>query len=546
MTGDCTPHTHRHTGIMVAAAVAGALLTVLLLSCTRPSSGPRNSAKGLHALEDDFVGLAEKTLPAVVGISCDIEQPATMPLPERLQEWFEEHGHDIPEGLFDDERGEHLWKWFEEQGHRLPKDFFDDERGEDADDETDEEAPPALRGASIGSGWIYDAEGFIVTNAHVVRDATRINVSLNDRPDDDRLYAAELWGTDPKSELAVIKIEADRRLPALKLGSSEKTKVGSWVMAVGRPFDLPRTVTVGVVSAKGRMLPGQSQYISIGDVIQTDAPINVGNSGGPLVNLDGEVVGINVAITSPGAALMPVSVGIGFAIPADTAAHVVPKLVAERKVPRGWLGIRIDDLTPNMRDFFKAPDGGALVTKPLPGTPAAEASLRVDDVIVAVGDQQVSSTWDLQKAISRSAPYAKVALRIIRDGKEKELTATLGEMPAKYAGLGDPKTVAAAKKKQLGLEVKAIDRELEKEFDLDRDRGVVVVKVKPNSLAMGKVRPGDVVVKVNEAEVRTVAQYEAAIKAARASERHYMLLRLERRISDDELTLITADIALEP
>ena len=541
MTGDCTPHVRRHTGIILAAALAGALLTALLLSCTRPASGPLGAAgaKDIHALDDDFTQLAEKTLPAVVGISCDIQRPADTQLPRQLREWFEEHDRDIPEGLLDDERGERLREWFEEHRDGLPDGVYGDE--------IDEEIPPALRGASIGSGWIYDAEGFIVTNAHVVRNATRINVSLNDRPDDDRLYPAELWGTDPKSELAVIKIAADRRLPVLKLGSSAETKVGSWVMAVGRPFDLPRTVTVGVVSAKGRMLPGRSEYIAIGDVIQTDASINVGNSGGPLVNLNGEVVGINVAITSPGAALMPVSVGIGFAIPADTAAHVVPKLVAERKVPRGWLGVRIDNLTPNMRDFFQAPKGGALVTRLFPDTPAAKAGLRVDDVIVAVGDHPVASTWDLQKAISRNAPDAKVALRIIRDGKEKLLAVTLAELPAKYAGLGDKQAAATAKEEQqLGLEVKPIDRKLKKEFDLERDDGVVVVKVKPDSLAMGKVRPGDVVVKVNNDEVATVAEYEAAIKAARTSGRSYMLLRLERRISDDETTLITADITLKP
>ncbi len=517
MTGDCTYHHHRHTGIVVAAAVAAALLTTLLLSCGRPSHRPLGTAnaKDIHALEANFIQLAEKTLPAVVGISCNIERPVEAGLPERVREWMEEHDYVIPERLLDDEN--------------------------------EEDMPPPLSQASVGSGWIYAPEGFIVTNAHVVRDATHINVSLNDQPDDDRLYPAELWGTDPKSELAVIKITAERRLPTLKLGSSAQTKVGSWVMAIGRPFDLPQTVTVGVVSAKGRVLPGQSEFISIGDVIQTDASINVGNSGGPLVNLAGEVVGINVAITSPSPLMMPVSVGIGFAIPADMAAHVVPKLVAERKVPRGWLGVRIDNLTPNMRDFFQAPSGGALVTKLFPDSPAAKAGLHVDDVITAVGDQPVISTWDLQKAISCNTPGVEVSIRIIRDGKEKALTTTLSEMPAKYAGLPNEDTTASAKKDQpLGLEVKPIDGKLKKEFSLERDRGVVVVKVEPNSLAMREVRRGDVVLKVNSDEVKTVAEYEAAIKAASTSGRRYMLLRLERRLGEDEIGLVTADITLKP
>jgi len=508
-------HSHGHRRIVLVGIVVCAVLATLALSCSPPLREPVSSSSDtqLRTLEANFIKMAEQTLPAVVSIFCEIESPPAGIDRKQLYEWFKEYEFPMPPGLRD----------------------HDDEEAEGPE------------GMSMGSGWIYRSDGFIVTNAHVVRNAGAIRVELNDREGDGRYYPAKLWGTDPKSELAVIKIEADRKLPVLKLGDSKKLKVGSWVMAVGSPFALHQTVTAGIVSAKGRPLHGQSQYITIGDVIQTDASINIGNSGGPLVNLNGEVVGVNVAIASPGGRAMPVSVGIGFAIPADTAAYVVPKLIAQRKVPRGWLGVGIDDLSPNMRDFYEVPAGGALVTRILPETPAAKSGLRVDDVITAVDEQQVASTWELQKAISRHPPAAQVKLRVVRDGKEQVLSVKLSAMPAKYAGLDERKPSAARKKKPgLGLEVRAIDGELRKEFELKRDQGVVVVEVKGNSPARGKVRPGDVIVKVNRGDVQTLGEYKKAIEAARHAGRDYLLLRLERVLAHGETTMVTADISLKP
>ncbi len=508
-------HSHGHSRIILAGIVVCALLATLALSCSTPLRQPVRSSSDtqLRALEANFIKIAEQALPAVVSIFCEIESP--------------------PAGL----DRKQLYEWFKKYEFPMPPDLRDY-------DEEEAEGPEAM---SMGSGWIYRSDGFIVTNAHVVRNAGAIRVGLNDREDDDRYYPAKLWGTDPKSELAVIKIEADRKLPVLELGNSQDLKVGSWVMAVGSPFALHQTVTAGIVSAKGRPLPGQSQYITIGDVIQTDASINIGNSGGPLVNLNGQVVGVNVAIASPGGRAMPVSVGIGFAIPADTAAYVVPKLIAQRKVLRGWLGVGIEDLSPNMRDFYGAPAGGALVTGLIPETPAAKSGLRVDDVITAVDEQQVASTWELQKAISRHPPPAQVKLRVVRDGEEKDLPAKLGAMPAKYTGLDEPKPSTGRKKKPgLGLEVRALDAELKREFELERDQGVVVVEVKGSSPARGKVSPGDVIVKVNRTDVQTLAEYEQAIEAAQNAGRGYLLLRLERVLAYGETTMVTADISLKP
>jgi len=506
------PHDSRRT--VLAGLVVCALAVTLALSCSPPvreSVRPSRDTQ-LRTLEDSFVTIAEQTLPAVVSIFCEIAAPPAGIDRKQLYEWFKKYEFPMPPEL----------RQYEDEGTEGPQ------------------------GMSMGSGWIYRSDGFIVTNAHVVRNAGAIRVQLNDREDDDRYYPAKLWGTDPKSELAVIKIEADRKLPVLKLGASGNLQVGSWVMAVGSPFALHQTVTAGIVSAKGRPLHGQSQYITIGDVIQTDASINIGNSGGPLVNLDGQVVGVNVAIASPAGRALPVSVGIGFAIPADTAAYVVPQLIAQRKVPRGWLGVGIDDLSPNMRDFYQAPGGGALVTRILPDTPAAGSALRVDDVITAVDEQQVNSTWELQKAISRHPPAAQIKLRIVRDGKDQELSVKLGAMPAKYTGLDEQKPAAGPRKKAgLGLEVRAIDDKLKKEFELKRDQGVAVVEVKGNSPARGKVRPGDVIVKVNRDEVQTLGEYKQAIGAAQHAGRDYLLLRLERVLEEGETTMITADISLK-
>lgn len=498
-----------HTLFLAAVAILLATATMTILSCDR-GHGPLNiGGRGVAALEGDFTRIAAQTLPSVVSISCEVTPRPISQAERQVREWFEQH--DFP-------------------GPPTP------------DTDADQ------RATSVGSGWIYSPDGFIITNAHVVRDASRIMVELNDRPGESRQHQAQLWATDPRSELAVIKVDPGRSLPTLKLGDSERLAVGSWVMAVGSPFALQQTVTVGVVSAKGRLLPGEDDYITIGDVIQTDASINIGNSGGPLVNLRGEVVGINVAIASPTAGSLPVSVGIGFAIPAATAAHVVPKLISQRTVPRGWLGVAIEDLSPNMREFFSAPEGGALVNRIFNSAPAATSDLREDDVIVAVNGTAISSPWDLQKAISLRPPGATVSLRIIREGVQKSLTTTLGHMPAKYTGQAEQgeRDAPARTEFELGLELKPIDAKLKDKLELHREHGVVVTQVKAGSAARGKLHRGDVIVWIDGDPIQKPEDCKQAVEKAVQSDRGYILIRAERTLNDGEVTLVTADIPLTP
>jgi serine protease Do len=285
---------------------------------------------------------------------------------------------------------------------------------------------PMPRGG-LGSGWVYSEDGYIVTNAHVVKDATDIRVRLYDRDGDDRQYEAKLIGTDPRTELALLKIDAGRKLPTLGVGDSHALQVGEWVMAVGSPFELDQTVTVGVVSAKGRMLGSGDPRFQMGDIIQTDASINPGNSGGPLVDLDGRVIGVNVAILSGGA---PGNVGIGFAIPAATVERVIPQLKADGKIVRGWLGITIRDLNGNLRDAYKVPDGGALVETMRGDSPAKAGGLREEDVIVGVNGEAVKDSWALQQAVANHRPGEELKLDVVRGGKHEEVRVKLGDIPS--------------------------------------------------------------------------------------------------------------------
>lgn len=495
------------------------LLGVLLFGgCTTPSR-TLPGVPALHATDGgDVAAIAEKTLPAVVSIWCELEPPNDEAAKERRKQMFEWFKQFAPE----DEQGEGL-------------------RIEPAPDELDPENLPW--GVSMGSGWVYSADGYIVTNAHVVKDAAVIKVRLNDVEGDDRLQTASLWGTDPKSELAVIKVDVGRQLPTLELGDSNTVKVGSRVVAVGSPFNLPQTVTSGIVSAKGRYLPGESDEIIINDVLQTDAAVNVGNSGGPLLDLAGRVVGVNVAIASPGTGgPVPGNVGIAFAIPADTVDHVVPLLIEHRKVRRGWLGVGINDLTPNALEVLGAPGGGVLVGSTFADTPATKAGLRPRDVITSVDDTPVKTAWDLQREVMNRDPMSQTSLTVIRGGVEIEVPVTLGEMPAKYTGVGAGESKGPSQRADLGITVSQLDEKLRKERKLERDAGVVVTAVDKQSAAWPQVREGDVVLGVNGTQVETLEQYKQALASALKARRGYVILELERLDSDGQPMLRIADI----
>ncbi len=514
------PRAHGIAGTM-AVFTASLLVVLLMCGCTPP---PQTlTGVGRPAAPDpggsDVADIAARALPAVVSIWCELAAPDDEVARERRRQMFEWFKQFAP-GDGEEEGGLSI----------RPGPIGEDIEG-------------VPQGVSVGSGWIYSTDGYIVTNAHVVKDASLIKVRLNDVEGDTRLQTAVLWGTDAKSELAVIKVDVDRRLPILRLGDSDRLQVGAPVIAVGSPFNLPQTVTSGIVSAKGRYLAGESDEIVINDVLQTDAAVNIGNSGGPLLDADGRVIGVNVAIASPRGPV-PGNVGIAFAIPADTVSHVVPLLIEQRRVRRGWLGVGIDDLTPNALEFLKAPGGGVLVKSTFPDTPATRAGLRPRDVITAVDRVRIKTTWDLQREIMNREPSSQITLGVIRDGVPIEVIAQLGEMPAKYSGLRDVDAAAALQAGDPGIKLARLDAKLAGELGTARETGVAVIEVDKQSTAWSQVKRGDVVLAVQGTPVQTLTQYEQAMATARKAGCGYAIIELERVDADGRVALHFADVPL--
>ncbi len=356
------------------------------------------------------------------------------------------------------------------------------------------------RRSSLGSGVIIDEEGYIVTNHHVVENADKLVVKL----ENEKEFEAELVGTDEKTDLAVIKIDPKgEKLKAAKLGDSDALKVGEWVIAIGNPFGLDHTVTAGIVSAKGRRLPrpDSSPYDNF---IQTDAAINPGNSGGPLVNLRGEVVGINTAIYSRSGG----NIGIGFAIPANMVREIVPQLKETGHVTRGWLGVMIQPVTRDIAKALDLPEAkGALVASVLPDSPAERAGIKRGDVIVEFDGHDVPKSEDLPSIVAGTPPGKKVEVVVIRDGKRKSIEVEIGKLEETEAG-GRP--VKAGK---LGLVVENITPEVAKELGLGKDvKGVVVSSVRRGSpAAEAGIRPGDVIEQVGREPVTNVAEFRKRI-----------------------------------
>jgi len=511
---DSISHRHSHLIIILLSVLIGIVLATLACKLPqRQGSGSAAVAQELADLEDGFVTVADRTLPAVVSIRVEETGTRFAPGPEDLQEFFK--------------------RWFfRRQG---PED-------EDGDGGQPQRQPQQYKQEGMGSGWIYSEDGYIVTNAHVVAGASKVMVRLYDQDGDDREFSATVVGTDPRTELAVIKVDAGRKLPTLKLGDSDRARVGSWVMAVGAPYRFEQTVTVGVISAKGRFMSTVA-HGGVGDVIQTDAAINPGNSGGPLVNLRGEVIGISVAYYAP--SQIAGSAGIGFAVPAGAGKQVIPQLIEHKRVARGWLGVQIKDLSPNLKEYYGAKDGGALVTSVEDDTPAAKSDLQAEDVIVAVNGARTPDSWSVQKAIGNAAPGVKVELTVVRNKKEQKVAVKLGEMPDRYAGLEPAaEETTAAKEAALGLTVVDITKSLAEQQNLPRESGVVVKDVAQNSPAARKIEPGNVIVKLNGQEIKSVADYNQAIEQAEKGKVEFVVLQIERR-EGERVTLDVVDIPTE-
>jgi serine protease Do len=325
--------------------------------------------------------------------------------------------------------------------------------------------PKEQKRRSLGSGFIVSSDGYILTNNHVVEKADEVTVTLLDKEE----FKAKVVGTDPKIDIALIKIDAKKKLIYVTLGDSDKLEVGEWVVAIGNPFGLGHTVTAGIVSAKGRII-GSGPY---DDFIQTDASINPGNSGGPLFNLKGEVVGINTAIVQGGQ-------GIGFATPVQLARSVLDQLKEKGKVTRGWLGVYIQPLTPDAAENLGISGRrGALVSDVTSGGPAEKAGIRSGDVIVGFNGKEIRDEHELPQAVASTKPGKTVDVRLLRDGKETTVAVTIAEMagePGKPAGGHDLP-------KNLGLTVQDITPEIAQRFQIEDTKGVVVTDVEDGSPA---------------------------------------------------------------
>jgi serine protease Do len=349
-----------------------------------------------------------------------------------------------------------------------------------------------------GSGFIVSAEGHILTNNHVVKDAEDIAVKLVDG----REFQAKLIGTDPESDVAVIKVETDG-LHVLELADSDSIEVGEWVIAIGNPFGLSHTVTAGIVSAKGRSDVGLTTYE---DYIQTDAAINFGNSGGPLINLDGEVVGINTAILGPGG-----NIGIGFAIPINWARNVFEQLVESGAVVRGYIGIWYEELTPALARAFGLEEDtkGVAITKVVEDTPAEKAGLNHNDVIIEFNGQPIESKDTFLKRVAVLKPGTKVKLAVLRDGKRKTYTVELGKRPPKAEIAGVPPGTLD----ELGFSVRDLTDELAEKLGYKDLSGVIVTRVEPGSpAAKAGLVPRLLIVEVNRKAVKNTKEFNEAMK----------------------------------
>ncbi len=376
------------------------------------------------------------------------------------------------------------------------------------------------RRSGLGSGFILNREGHIVTNFHVVEDGSEVKVTLADK----RTFDAEVIGTDPKTDLAIIKIKGKvpADLPVVPLGDSDAMRVGDWVLAFGAPFGYDQTVTAGIVSAKGRGNVGAVDYE---DFIQTDAAINPGNSGGPLVNIRGEVIGINTVIATGGAQQYA---GVGFAIPVNMAKTILPTLVKGGTVSRGMLGVVIQDIDEELREQFNLPStAGALVTQVSEGSPAEKAGLRISDTITSINGTKIQDVRQLRNTVAALAPGTKVTIGFLRNGKEQTVPVTLTELPKGEEQASQRDTDSAPGVPDLGLSVQSLNADLAKQFGHKQQEGLIISEVNEDGpAAAGSLRVGDLITEINREKVTTIKEFRDVL--AKAKGRDSVLLLIQR------------------
>jgi serine protease Do len=367
-----------------------------------------------------------------------------------------------------------------------------------------------FRQRGLGSGFILSEDGYIVTNNHVVEKANDIEVVL----EDGERYKAKVIGKDPKTDVALLKIEPKHKLPAALLGNSDKLEIGDWVIAVGNPFGLGHTVTAGIVSAEGRSL-GLGPY---DDFIQTDAAINPGNSGGPLFNLQGQVVGVNTAIVAGGQ-------GIGFAIPINLAKSIITQLKGTGKVVRGWLGVLVQQITPEIADGLGLSEPkGALVSDVTPGSPADKAGIKRQDIITEFNGQKINDMQGLPKLVAATPPGTQVQLKLLRNGKEQTVNLKLAELPEEIAKAGG--TGAQQIERNLGIVVQEINPQMQRRLGIEDSQGVIITNVDPGSLAHeAGLSPGDIILEINRKQIRNLDEYRKALDSVKTGQTALFLVK---------------------
>ena len=437
-----------------------------------------NASAGLSGLPD-FTNLVEKYSDAVVNIS------TTQKVKKRSGFQYQ-----IP-GLPKDGQLEDFFRhFFEQQNYKKNNLSFGNNNSFIRTTQTND---------SLGSGFIIDSDGYVVTNHHVIKDADQIIVSLKDR----RELQATVVGSDERSDIALLKIEADN-LPVVKLGTSSNLKVGSWVMAIGSPFGFDHSVSVGVISATGRTLPSES-YVPF---IQTDVAINPGNSGGPLFNLEGEVIGINSQIYSRTGGFM----GLSFAIPVDVAKDIVEQLKRSGHAKWGWLGVLIQDVNKELAESFGMDNPmGAVVLRVMDDTPARKAGIEVGDVITHFNGKTINRSSDLPLAVGSSQIGSRVNVRIIRDGKQKELKVKIAELPSEESlAENDDKQPSETKTNRLNIEVAALTKD--QQLAAKVENGLLVKSVEEGAAARAGIRRGDILLKLNGQNIVSTKQFLNIVK----------------------------------
>ncbi len=496
----------RHRSFLLAGvfafAIAGFAAGQVFLPNSSGTSAIAQITTDRPAHQYSFADVVERVSPAVVSVKVKVDQPQSMSL----------DGDSFNRGEVPPQMEEFFKRFFGERG--MPNRRGENPRG------------PNRRASGQGSGFFISADGFVVTNNHVIDKSTEVEITTNDG----KSYPAKVVGTDPRTDVALLKVDGRKDFPWVKFGANPP-RVGDWVLAVGNPFGLGGTVTAGIVSARGRDI-GANVY---DDFIQIDAAVNRGNSGGPTFNLAGEVIGVNTAIVSPSGG----NVGIAFAIPAENVNRIVTSLKESGSVTRGFIGVNIQPITKEIAESIGLKEeGGALVSDVSADAPAAKAGIKTGDAILAVEGDRLKDARDLSRRIAAKAPNTPVKLTVLRDGKEQTVTVTLGKLPDQQRASVTPQrnernSSSSTNDTRLGLSLAPA-----KSVAGAGNDGVVVTNVSPNGPGADRgFRSGDVIVEVAGKPVSSPNEVRDAFDAARKDSKNVVLLRVKRENNTRFVTL---------